>query len=396
MDIISFILGYKKGIASAGSGDTTHPVHTVTFMSEDGAEVLFQRSVVDGDNCADVVARGLLAKPTKESTAQYNYTYSGWSLTAGGTASASALSTVTADRTVYAAFASATRYYTVRYYDGSTLLKTESLAYGTMPSYKPEKDGYSFNGWSPALAAVTGDADYYAQFVEEITFAGSSWADIARVCEAGEARNYFSLGDTRQIDVNGELVTFEIAGFSHDTLSDDSGKAGITVIAKELTEKVKSKWHAGTYDIVYPNTTIATYLNTTVLGYLPSELQAVIKEVKKQYDSTSASSTNSVVYTNKKVWAPSVTELYGYTTFMSSYIGKYFFEIGSTYELYEGKAQKNLLRKLVGATENSDYWTRQLQHAGQIAPLKVVHNTAEVTTADARTVEHLVLFGFCI
>jgi hypothetical protein len=129
---------------------------------------------------------------------------------------------------------------------------------------------------------------------------------------------------------------------------------------------------------------------------LPSELQAVIKEVKKQYDSTSAPSTNSVVYTNKKVWAPSVTELYGYTTFMSSYIGKYFFQIGSTYELYEGKAQNCLLRKKVGESTNSDYWTRQLQHAGQIAPLKIAYNTAEVSTKDARTVEHLVLFGFCI
>ena len=77
MDKISYVLGFKKGLTAAGgssgSGTATHPLHTVSFMSEDGAEVLYKRSVVDGDDCADVVARGLLETPTKDSTAQYSH-----------------------------------------------------------------------------------------------------------------------------------------------------------------------------------------------------------------------------------------------------------------------------------------------------------------------------------
>ena len=166
MDITSFILGFKKGAASGGGGATVDPVYTVTFMSEDGAAVLGQRSVVDGDDCADVVVRGLLETPTKESSAQYDYTYSGWSLTSGGAASASALAAVTEDRTVYAAFTSAVRYYTITYLDDDgTVLYTESLAYGAMPSYIPEKSGFIFNGWAPSVNIVDGNATYSAQWL---------------------------------------------------------------------------------------------------------------------------------------------------------------------------------------------------------------------------------------
>lgn len=169
MDILSFVLGYKKGKATGGGGGgaAVDPVYTVTFMSWDGLTVLGQRSVVDSDNCADMVARGKWPKPTKESTPQYNYTYSGWSETSGGDADASALSAVTEDRTVYAAFTSAVRYYTITYLDDDgSVLKIESLAYGDMPSYTPKKDGYDFVSWSPN-EPVTGNMSYTASWKQK-------------------------------------------------------------------------------------------------------------------------------------------------------------------------------------------------------------------------------------
>lgn len=233
MKILYFILGFIKGIASGGGGGATvDPVHTVTFMSEDGTEVLYQRSVVDGDDCADVVKRGLLATPTKESTPQYSYTHSGWSMTSGGAASSSALSAVTEDRTVYAAFTSAVRYYTITYLDeDGSVLKTESLAYGTMPTYIPEKDGYLFSYWEPELSMVTGDATYTAQFIETKPLNQYTWSEISEISTAGTGENYFALGDCKAVDLKGTVGTLVldatyyvyIIGFNHNSEYEGSG-----------------------------------------------------------------------------------------------------------------------------------------------------------------------------
>ena len=58
------------GAITTGGG-SVEGVHFVTFMSEDGTVELYKRPVADGDDCADVVERGLIPAPTKESTAQY-------------------------------------------------------------------------------------------------------------------------------------------------------------------------------------------------------------------------------------------------------------------------------------------------------------------------------------
>lgn len=157
-----------EDISGGGGGSADSRVKYVTFM--DGETELIKYPVIVGDTCKDPVTAGLVSTPTKESTAQYNYTYSGWSLTDGGSASSSALANVTEDRTVYAAYSYAVRYYTVTYYDedGVTVLKTESLAYGSVPSYKPAKEGYLCDGWIPELSAVTGDASYTVKWIAVI------------------------------------------------------------------------------------------------------------------------------------------------------------------------------------------------------------------------------------
>ena len=109
----------------------------VTFMSYDGLVEYGKKAVAVGDDCADPIARGIFATPTRESDAQYNYTFYGWAAEPNGGANASWNKAVTEDKTVYANFTAAVRYYTITYYDsdGTTVLKTESLAYGALPSY---------------------------------------------------------------------------------------------------------------------------------------------------------------------------------------------------------------------------------------------------------------------
>lgn len=273
MDITSFVLGYKKGKAEGG-GALTEPVCHVTFMN--GGTVLYEKPVFVGDDCTDIVKKGTIGTPSKASTPQYNYTYTGWSLTNGGEASTSALAAVSGDRTVYAAYKSVLRYYTITYLDSDgSVLKTESLAYGAMPSYVPTKEGSSFDSWQPALATVTGDVTYTAKWIENVTFAGGAWADIARVSEAGEAADYFEIGDTKTIEADGQTITLRIIGFGHDDLANGSGKAGMTIVAESVFTDTMT---------VEDWSTLSNEMKSKIKPKLPNDLQAVIKPVIKPCD----------------------------------------------------------------------------------------------------------------
>lgn len=147
----------------ATGGGSSDDVRYVTFRNEATGEE-FVKPVATGDDCVDVVAKGLWEKPTKPSDAQYDYTFYGWGASDGGAADSTILQNITEDKTVYAIFTATVKYYTITYYDedGTTVLKTESLAYGAMPSYKPTKSGYELTGWTPTITTVTGNATYVA------------------------------------------------------------------------------------------------------------------------------------------------------------------------------------------------------------------------------------------
>ena len=105
------------------------------------------------------------ATPTKPATAEFTYTFSGWS---------PAVSAVTGDITYTAQFTAVTNAYNVTWnnYDNSELEKDEDVLYGATPTYNgatPIKPAtaeftYTFSGWSPAVSVVTGDITYTAQF----------------------------------------------------------------------------------------------------------------------------------------------------------------------------------------------------------------------------------------
>jgi len=97
--------------------------------------------------------------PTKVATAQYTYTFDGWSTdpnATSGTAEAS-LSTVAGDVTYYAIFTAETNEYTVRFFraDGVTQIgTTQTVTWGTAATLEtaPARVGMTFAGW-----VLTGD-----------------------------------------------------------------------------------------------------------------------------------------------------------------------------------------------------------------------------------------------
>ena len=135
--------------------------YNVTFYN--GTTVLGTVAVVYG---GDAVYSG--TAPTKAATAQYTYTHSGWNTDSSATtADANALKNITAARNVYAMFTATTRYYDVKFYNGSTLLTTVSVAYNGTATYSgttPTKAAtaqytYTFAGWNTNSSATTADAN---------------------------------------------------------------------------------------------------------------------------------------------------------------------------------------------------------------------------------------------
>lgn len=277
IDIISFILGFKKGVGvgSGAGGNTTHPVHTVTFMTEDGANVLYQRSVVDGDDCADVVARGMLSTPTKESTVDMVFTYSGWALEAESVADSTALKTVTEDRSVYATFTDSPRYYTITYYDGDTVLKTESLPYGAIPSYVATKEGFNLDKWIPEPVAVTADASYTATWKAKPQFETATWAEISEITHAGTSANNFALGQTKREALTYADGTTEDIEFVIAKIRDD-GSMVLALTHALATPQPMSKTTPYQAAVVYNH--LGEYLDNTIVPAFSQELQAVLRD----------------------------------------------------------------------------------------------------------------------
>ena len=115
--------------------------------------------------------------PTKKGDAQYTYTFTGWD---------PEITAVTGNKEYTAVFEQTVNEYTVTWKNGDTVLKAEQVKYGTKPTYDgapPTKKGdaqytYTFKGWDPAVAAVTGDVTYEAQFdsiVNEYTVTWKNW-----------------------------------------------------------------------------------------------------------------------------------------------------------------------------------------------------------------------------
>lgn len=416
-----------------GGGGSSEDVRYVTFMSYDGSVEYGKKAVAVGDDCADPIARGVFSKPTRESTAQYSYSFYGWATTPNGGANANWNKAVTEDKTVYANFSSAVRYYTITYYDGNTVLKTESLAYGSTPAYVPEKNGYNFEGWEPAFATVTGDASYYSQWSSALTFAGASWADIAEISAAGTAASTFKVGDEKAVpityaDGTTGTITVVIAGFGIDDLADGSGKAGITVMCRDVPN-YKTAWctSAASYDdCTYKGSLVYAALKEggDIYNMLPSELLAVAKNVNKKYDTSKDSGTSPSLKTlTDKLWAPSTYEL-GQST-SSSYAqyaagGSNQSALGSRYPLYEVKdfvSSQYLTYALVNATPEAggsiNYgttWTRTICRSGSWGNFMFTcqgvtsgtyygkYKTTVTSKAGSvlTTTSNDVMFGFCI
>ena len=149
-------------------------------------------------------------------------------------------------------------------------------------------------------------------------FALSSYspAEIAAIANTGNAADYFEIGDTIDIVLNGiGTMTLEIADFNHDYLSGSTSasKAGISFITKNL---LYTGYQMNTSDINvggFPESKLYDTLSSTIWNAIPAEWRNVIKTVYKWYGT--GNDTNNGEWFGSKIWVPLEYEMFGTTTF---------------------------------------------------------------------------------
>ena len=171
-------------------------------------------------------------EPARSSTAQYNYTFAGWSRTKDSTINdPSALTNIRSDRNVYAAYTTTIRSYQVAWKNANGVTLTDehgndyirTVPYGTVITYPGDEtnilhpsapEDYAFKGWEPAdNAPITGTtnkiAQYYsllgvtAQYLEGTLtrFESENITKIAQYAFQGLQLSEIDIGDAARNDV---------------------------------------------------------------------------------------------------------------------------------------------------------------------------------------------------
>lgn len=197
--------------------------YRVDFCGEDEA-ILESQWVPEGDGAKDPVTAGTVLKPTKRSTAQFNYEYSGWDRD---------FSVITKPLVLKPSFEEILRSYKCFFYNDNELVQESIVFYGEHPTFVGDtesikkmigdepSDYYEFTGWSPSPdAPITGVSYYYAQFAFN-GYIDDDWSVIIDACRNGDIGKY-GLGGrkimTYSIGKTENTVELEIVGHNHDEL----------------------------------------------------------------------------------------------------------------------------------------------------------------------------------
>ena len=152
--------------------NNTVSTYTVSFVDGFGNIVSTVNDVAYGTKVGDIKPS---TKPTHASDAEYNYSCWGWDKSDN--------SLITSNTIITAQWTKSHQFYVIYFLnnDGSKLTQSDGkmyqiVEYGKMPSYtgstpiyvNPESGKtYTFTGWTPTIAAVTGNANYAAVYNEE-------------------------------------------------------------------------------------------------------------------------------------------------------------------------------------------------------------------------------------
>ena len=243
------------------------------------------------------------------------------------------------------------------------------------------------NYTAPANKTVTVNAEFVSEVLNE-----NSWAVIKAVSDSGQGDNYWDVGDTKNIKINGKVgsTTFNnlsvdvfIIGFNHNSSREGSNRIHFQIgkIGGKLVGLIDSKyspdngWNAGSSGNFVMNTSNTnsggwnnSYMRRTILGNtntptsplanslmaaLPADLRAVMKSVTKYTDNTANGGGNQSSYvtaTTDYLWLLAEFEVQGTRSYANSYEQNY----QAQYQYF--KSGNSKIAYKYNATGTAVYW----------------------------------------
>ena len=413
-----------------------HTTSVITFKTWDGS------SVIDTVNCIDGVPQSSAPSvPSRSQTAQYTFTAVGWNKQQdASTNDSSAMTNVIYDTTLYAAYSRTVRTYTVTWVNanGTTLETDNNVPYGTTPTYNgstPTYDGQTAIGWTPDVSSVTGNITYTALYKpkytvrfyngttlletksviegntvsytgttptnsEGTTFLGWSnskdshtadavltnitanhdfyaafesavevveitdtWDTIIVNIDNGTYKTKYKVGNYKSIDLGTE-GTHDAQIIGIDT---DANRSGSTVpltfafvdllATKHRMNPSKTAGTEGTGTLGgWEKTEMRTYLNDTILPLFPSNIRERINAVQKITNSYDVNESKFQETTYDRLWLLSYREVFGSTSYEQSgpMYTSLFKDNASRIKNYNGSADGWWLRSAISAASFGD------------------------------------------
>ena len=319
------------------SYDNIVGTYTVTFKNYDDT-ILNTQTVRSGANATNPITAGLIATPTKPSTVDTVYSFTGWDKD---------LSNVIGNRVLVAQFASSVRKYTVKFYNGDTLLQTNVVNAYSYANYEGEDLVSSdpdkiWLGFDKSTANVTSDVNAYALFVsptlpdafaqnfdylysdDQSDNSGYSLQEFYGIIASGRAKDYFALGDKIKIVPGTNVfadseIIMSIIGFNHFKLENGNNFASV-VFHMDGIMNATHRMNATNNNAEDANKVgtggwgsceMRDWLNNTIFPELPIHWKSLIKTV--QVLSSKGGTSQNIGVSNDKLFLLSYAEM-GFST----------------------------------------------------------------------------------
>lgn len=384
--------------------------YTVTFQLDDGT-ALNTQTVRQYGAAVNPVTAGLIDTPYKAPTIDKVFTFIGWDV---------AFNYILGDLVVTAVFSETVRTYTVRHFNGSSLLQTRVVdAYGSV-EYEGEElvssTGAIWMGWDKPTNSVTSDMDVYALFVSPTlpdTVAsgydylysdnpddnsGYTLAEFYGIIASGKAKEYFSVGDQIKIVpitdvfVDTEII-LQVYGFNHFKLADGSGDFanvvfGMLGVMNGNRQMNTSNTNVGGWDA----SAMRTFLNDNVFPALPQQWRAMIKTVEVM---ASEGNTSAEILTSRdNLFLFSQAEV-GFNTTAVPYVNEVDADAEEvTFSIFTDNASR--IKKRYNGTGEAVYWWLRSPFSSNSTNFCFVLNSGGLSHSGYATVSLGVAFGFCI
>lgn len=229
-----------------------------------------------------------------------------------------------------------------------------------------------------------------------------SWEQISAVARAGRGTEFWRVGDTKTLSVDGDEYKVQIIGFDHDEVTDPDSygreKAGIT-----FQFGLAGTGNQGVYKTPYPynetktnsggwnKCTMRTAVMPAIKALLPGDLQGVLTAVNKK--STRGDKITALDTSSDELFLFCITEVaeFGANLGYGDFSGE-----GSMYQYYRENLKSNPnIRSRFFNGEKVGWWSRSPDQYTNYTSFYFRATEGAASYGDADK-DFYVSFGFCL